>query len=68
MNNSNLKKCIVLIGPKAVGKTFISSKLSEQTGMPVISSDLLTSLLVLDSSPIKSNSKYDIVLTFISTP
>ena len=55
MNKSNLKNTIVLIGPKAVGKTFISTKLSEQTGMSVISSDLLTSLLVLDSSSLTAS-------------
>ena len=42
MNNKNVyENSIVLIGPVGAGKSLISTKLGEKTGMPVITTDLL---------------------------
>lgn len=45
MQKANYQKSIVILGPKAVGKTLISTNLSKETGLPVLSSDLLTNFI-----------------------
>lgn len=36
-----LKECVVIIGPAGVGKSYVSEELAKQTGMPLITMDLL---------------------------
>lgn len=50
MNNFDKQNSIVLIGPKAVGKSLIASKLSSGNIANVISSDLLTNLIAISLS------------------
>ena len=52
MNKIDYEKSIVLLGPKAVGKSFVADKLSEVTGLDVISSDLITNSIALKLSSI----------------
>ena len=36
-----LNDCVVIIGPTGVGKSYVSEELAKQTGMPLITMDLL---------------------------
>lgn len=45
MNQDNLQKSIILLGPSSVGKTLISDVLSAKTNMPVVSVDDLILLV-----------------------
>ena len=53
------KNSIVLIGPQGVGKTLVAKKLSQQTGLPIISTDVFRFLPSLEEirDYINDNSK-----------
>lgn len=46
MNEENLKKSYMLLGPSGIGKSLLANKLSKKTGLPVFSIDAIISFTI----------------------